>query len=106
MKSLKETVKIKNVKFAHMNKAATLADYIKECADGDYSERDITSSLALHFTSRSEYEEFANNLLEDRDCLDGLGGADNAAIVYFKGKRKFVIVTEGYSYARYVGLID
>ncbi|UNM96046.1 hypothetical protein MMG00_12730 [Ignatzschineria rhizosphaerae] len=106
MRVIKEIVKLENVKFAHLSKAENLKEYIKECDKNNYNLESITSIRSLYFTDKSAYQDFTNNLLLDRDCLENIGGFDEAAIVYFNNEPQFVIVTEGYSYARYIGLIN
>lgn len=79
-------------KYAKLNKNNTLAEYISECAkeqqepffDGYetiqftnwYNERtQIASTVTL---TNTEYQEFINNLLDDREWLSGKGGTDSS----------------------------
>lgn len=60
--------------------------------------------------SESDYEKLANNFSADFDFLKGKGGYDETyrkvVLVYCPNKPYLVIDPEGYSYARYVGLVN
>lgn len=60
--------------------------------------------------SESDYEKLVNNFSGDFDYLKGKGGYNdtyrNVVLVYCPNKPYLVIDPEGYSYARYVGLVN
>lgn len=95
--------------------------------------QDVKIQREIHFTDKEILSYFENLLLHDFDFLEGTGGSqtdDNTfntmedyynmskeeqekikwylkgVAVYLNGKLQFVIDTQGYSYARYVGLCD
>ena len=95
--------------------------------------QDCKVTRELHFDDEAVYNNFSNMLLNDFDFLKNAGGSytDDARInsmedyrqmteeerktvkfnlyviaVYLNNKLMFVIDTQGYSYARYVGLVD
>ena len=122
-------------KWADMNKNATLDEYKEEVRKGDYSIHKARCVLSLDFEEYSAaYEWLCENLLTDIPLLDGMGGSSteendeqivelkkrhhyewarhahwysiNCILVTVEGEPKFVIDPQGYSYARYVGLIN
>lgn len=100
-----ENQKIMNIKFSDDNKFHTLNDYILQCDKGEFEAANVKVVKALHFNKIAAYNEFANNLLTDCKELEGLGDKNEAAAIYLNEELKFIVVTEGYSYARYVGII-
>ena len=122
-------------KWADMNKNATLDEYKEEVRKGDYSVRKARCVLSLDFDEYSTaYEWLCENLLTDIPLLNGMGGSSteendeqiadlkkiydyewarhahwysiDCILVTVDGEPKFVIDPQGYSYARYVGLLD
>lgn len=45
-------------------------------------------------------------LLHDFDFLAGTGGSYTGVAIYFNNKLQFVVDAQGYSYVRYVGLVE
>lgn len=135
VKEIKEndTYFITNCQFANLNKNNTLEEYIEEVEKGNYTFEKVRVQRELHFTDEKILYYFENMLLHDFDFLEGTGGSEiddnsinsmedyyNMSIreqeqvkwnllgvaVYLNGKLQFVIDTQGYSYARYIGLIE
>ena len=119
-------------KFANLNKNDTLTRYKKEVKKGDYSLNNVKVTKEVHFNNKKTLENFSNMLLNDFDFLTGTGGSytdDNrindmtdysnmtkeerktvkwyilGVAIYFNNELQFVVDTQGYSYARYVGLV-
>jgi hypothetical protein len=120
-------------KWAHLNKNATLKEYINEVKAGEYYNRDGKITHIWTFTDFEALQSLKSNLLIDFSQLSGLGGSDTddsriktienfnsmsreqrdtvkwynlvVAVVY-NDKIQFVIDPQGFNYARYVGLID
>ena len=118
--------------FPSLNKQDHLSDYRSQ-TDGAWMECEITKTLLL---SDSEYRDFSTNLLSNDERIAGTGGndtdaegldlanfyemseadqerakaevytADAVLIVNRDTGEAFVVDAQGYSYARYVGLID
>lgn len=124
---------ITNCQFANLNKNNTLDEYKEEVNKGDYTYEKVKIQRELHFTDEKILSYFENMFLHDFDFLEGTGGSEiddnsinsmedyyNMSIseqeqvkwnllgvaVYLNGVLQFVIDTQGYSYARYVGLVD
>ncbi|WP_195966713.1 LPD29 domain-containing protein [Clostridium sp. 1001283B150210_160208_E6] len=124
---------ITNCQFANLNKNNTLDEYKEEVNKGDYTYEKVKIERELHFTDEKILSYFENMFLHDFDFLEGTGGSEiddnsinsmedyhNMSIseqeqvkwnllgvaVYLNGVLQFVIDTQGYSYARYVGLVD
>lgn len=60
--------------------------------------------------TRAEYDEFANNLLESREWLAGLGGflmngVRKVVAVKAPGRKTLVVDPSGFDYGRYVGIM-
>lgn len=135
VKEIKEhdTYYITNCQFANLNKNNTLDEYKEEVNKGDYTYEKVKIQRELHFTDEKILSYFENMFLHDFDFLEGTGGSEiddnsinsmedyyNMSIseqeqvkwnllgvaVYLNGVLQFVIDTQGYSYARYVGLVD
>jgi len=67
----------------------------------------ITIEFSKELTA-AEYDEFANNLLDDRDWLAGRGGYENGrrnvVEVSAQGRTTLYVDPSGFSYGRYVGV--
>lgn len=123
---------IKNAQFANLNKNNTLAEYKEEIEKGDFYNNTLKVTRELHFKDLKSYDLFSNMLLNDFNFIDGTGGSytDDLRInsmtdyynmtkeekntvewllsgvaVYLDNELMFVVDAQGYSYARYVGLI-
>ncbi|XZI06019.1 hypothetical protein ACSXDM_15755 (plasmid) [Clostridium perfringens] len=123
---------IKSVKFANLNKRNTIKEYEKEIVKGDYLFQDVKITRELYFNNIEELESFNNSLMLDFDFINGTGGSctDDERIndikdfwnmsdeekdtvewylkgiaVYFNNELQYIIDAQGYSYARYVGLV-
>lgn len=121
-----------NANFANLNKNNTLKQYEEEIKAGDYYKNTLKVTREIHFKSIAALKAYSNQLLNDFDFIDGTGGsytedkrinsmtdynnmseADRKTVewilqgiaVYFENELQFVIDAQGYSYARYVGLI-
>ena len=121
-------------KWANLNKNEDLDTYMEEVKKGDYYIRKSRCVLVLDFPEHSEaYDWLCKNLLTDIPLLNRMGGCtteeqgdelkmiqekwDNewayhvtwyntqCVLVRLAGEDKFVIDPQGYSYARYVGLL-
>ena len=121
--------------FANLNKNDTLREYKKEVLKGDYYLQNVKVTKEVHFNTEESLNLFSNLLLNDFDFLQGeqSGGSytddnrinsmtdyDNmteeerktvvfnlyGVAVYYNNQLQFVIDTQGYSYARYVGLVN
>ena len=123
---------VKNAYFANLNKNNTLERYQEEVAKGDYYLNTLKVTREVHFKDLESYNLYINMLLHDFDFIDGTGGSytDDLRInsmtdyynmtseeqktiewllqgiaVYVNDELMFVVDAQGYSYARYVGLI-
>lgn len=79
--------------------------YLVNLQAGDYDRKwaVVTESRTM---LPAEWNEFVNNLLDDRDWLAGKGGCEeqNQLVIAVRcGDRTIYVNPEGYSYARYVG---
>ena len=121
--------------FANLNKNDTLREYKKEVLKGDYYLQNVKVTREVHFNTEESLNLFSNLSLNDFDFLQGeqTGGSytddnrinsmtdyDNmteeerktvvfnlyGVAVYYNNQLQFVIDTQGYSYARYVGLVN
>jgi hypothetical protein len=119
--------------FANLNKNNTLDQYKEEVAKGDCYNQNVKITREIHFNNTESLEYFSNLLLNDFDFINETGGSytddnrinsmsdyDNMSeserktvqwnstgiAVYLNDTIQFVIDSQGYSYARYVGLID
>lgn len=100
---------------------------------GEWYHQDAMVTKDILFTDEKAYAFFSNMLLDDFDFIAGTGGSatddervneykdflnmdsetrktvkwycDNAVAVYLNGSLMFVIDAQGYSYARYVGMV-
>ena len=123
---------VKNAYFANLNKNNTLEQYKKEVAIGAYYLNTLKVTREVHFRDLESYNLYINMLLHDFDFIDGTGGSytDDLRInsmtdyynmteeekksvewflkgiaVYYNNELMFVVDAQGYSYARYVGLV-
>lgn len=119
--------------FAKLNKNCTIAEYKEEIAKGEFNLEDIKITKEIHFNDVTALEYFSNMLLHDFDFLEHTGGSftDDVRIqtmtdyynmdkeeketvkwnlygvaVYINNELQYVIDAQGYSYARYVGLVN
>ncbi|MCY7959522.1 hypothetical protein MOC41_06720 [Bacillus spizizenii] len=119
--------------FANLNKNSTLDQYKDEVTKGDFTLENVKITKEVHFNTEEALNNFSNMLLNDFDFLAETGGSfteDNrinsmidyynmndpekrtvqwslyGVGVYYNGKLQFIVDAQGYSYARYVGLVD
>ncbi len=124
---------LSNVKMANLNKNNTLTEYYEEVAKDDYYTQNIKITREISFSTEESLNLFNNMLLTDFDFLADSGGTytDDPRInnmidyhnmtkeeqetvkfnligiaVYYNNILQFIIDTQGYKYARYVGLVD
>lgn len=124
---------VMNSQFANFNKNCTLTEYKNEVEKGDYSNEDVKITKEIHFNNADAYENFGNMLMTNFDFLKETGGSftedkrinsyldydmmdelekrtvkwfRKGVAVYSDGKLMFVVDAQGYSYARYVGLVE
>ncbi|WP_161957654.1 LPD29 domain-containing protein [Bacillus amyloliquefaciens] len=122
-----------DAQFANLNKNQTLDQYKDEVTKGDYRLKNVKITKEVHFNTDEALNNFSNLLLNDFDFLTETGGSfteDNrinsmidyynmddlekntvkwnlyGVGVYYGGKLQFIVDAQGYSYARYVGLVD
>lgn len=120
-------------RFANLNKNSTLDQYKDEVTKGDFTLENVKITKEVHFNTEEALNNFSNMLLNEFDFLAETGGSFtedhriNSMIdyynmddlekrtvqwnlygvgVYYNGKLKFIVDAQGYSYARYVGLVD
>lgn len=123
---------VKNAYFANLNKNNTLERYQEEVAKCDYYLNTLKVTREVHFKDLESYNLYINMLLHDFDFINGTGGSytDDLRInsmtdyynmtseeqksvewllkgiaVYVNDELMFVVDAQGYSYARYVGLV-
>ncbi|MGX9951670.1 LPD29 domain-containing protein [Bacillus subtilis] len=119
--------------FANLNKNSTLDQYKDEVTKGDFTLENVKITKEVHFNTKEALNNFSNMLLKDFEFLAETGGSFtedhriNSMIdyynmdalekntvkwnlygvgVYYGGKLQFIVDAQGYSYARYVGLVD
>ncbi|WHY22667.1 hypothetical protein QNH41_11420 [Bacillus halotolerans] len=119
--------------FANLNKNSTLDQYKDEVTKGDFTFENVKITKEVHFNTEEALNNFSNMLLNEFDFLAETGGSfteDNrinsmidyynmddlekrtvqwnlyGVGVYYNGKLQFIVDAQGYSYARYVGLVD
>ncbi|MCC8351569.1 LPD29 domain-containing protein [Bacillus sp. AF23] len=119
--------------FANLNKNCTLNQYKDEVIKGDFTLENVKIIKEVHFNTEEALNNFSNMLLNEFDFLAETGGSfteDNrinsmidyynmddlekrtiqwnlyGVGVYYNGKLQFIVDAQGYSYARYVGLVD
>lgn len=119
--------------FANLNKNCTLDEYKEEIAKGDFYLNNVKITKEIYFKSETALTYFSNMLLNDFDFLSNTGGSftDDVRInsmtdyhnmtkeeqktvifnlygvaIYYNNELQFVVDTQGYNYARYVGLVD
>lgn len=113
-------------------KCSSLKAYVE---DSDRKDRRVVCKVSRTVTlDRENYENFCNLLLADFSFIDGMGGTNtddlrigswtdyenmtaeeratvetfsvNCVAIYYENELKFVIDPQGYSYCRYVFLVD
>lgn len=119
--------------FAHLNKNCRMEQYIEEVKTEEFSLEDVKITKEVHFTNEQALRYFENMLLVDFDFLEQTGGSftdDNriqtmtdynnlteeerqtvkwnlyGVAIYYNNQLQFVVDAQGFSYARYVGLVD
>ncbi|RJS57576.1 hypothetical protein CJ481_17800 [Bacillus subtilis] len=119
--------------FANLNKNSTLDQYKDEVTKGDFTLENVKITKEVHFNTEAALNNFSNMLLNEFDFLAETGGSfteDNrinsmidyynmddlekntvkwnlyGVGVYYNGELQFIVDAQGYSYARYVGLVD
>lgn len=119
--------------FADLNKNNTIDQYKAEIEKGKYSLENVKITKEVNFNNQEALTNFSNMLLNDFDFLAETGGSytDDVRInsmtdfdmmdelerssvqwnlygvaVYFNNKLQFIVDSQGYNYARYVGLTD
>lgn len=119
--------------FANLNKNNTLDQYKEEVSNGKFYLQNVKITKEVHFQSAESLNYFSNMLLNDFDFLVNTGGSftdDNrinsmtdynnmteeeretvifnlyGVAIYHNNELKFVVDAQGYSYSRYVGLVD
>ncbi|MFA6662531.1 MAG: hypothetical protein WCS56_05815, partial [Bacilli bacterium] len=119
--------------FAHLNKNQTLEQYQEEIEKGEFYLQNVKIQKELHFNTQEALNYFSGHFLTDFDFLEQTGGSytDDQRIqtmtdynnmteeerdtvvfnlygvaVYYNNELQYVIDAQGFSYARYVGLID
>ncbi|MCY7947675.1 hypothetical protein P8891_11515 [Bacillus atrophaeus] len=122
-----------DTQFANLNKNCTLDKYKDEVTKGDFTLQNVKITKEVHFNTEEALNNFSNMLLNDFDFLAETGGSFTEDIrinsmidyynmdsrqkntvqwnlygvgVYYNGELKFIVDAQGYSYARYVGLVD
>lgn len=122
-----------DTQFANLNKNCTLDKYKDEVAKGDFTLQNVKITKEVHFNNEEALNNFSNMLLNDFDFLAETGGSftEDKRInsmtdfynmddlekntvqwnlygvgVYYNGELQFIVDAQGYSYARYVGLVD
>lgn len=132
---LEETTKyfVIGSQFANCNKNNTLDQYKEEVLKGDCYLQNVKITREIHFKTEESLNYFSNMLLNDFDFLSESGGSftDDVRVksmtdyhhmskeeqetvifnlygiaVYYNNQLQFVVDTQGYSYARYVGLVE
>lgn len=123
---------IKNCYMANCNKNNTYTEYQEEIDNNEYYLQDLKVAKEVYFNNAESLEKFKNMFLTDFDFMAGVGGTDTDDIritsmidytnmskeerqtvkfymegiaVYLNDTLQFVIDPEGYSHARYVGII-
>lgn len=124
---------VMNSKFANLNKNNSITEYKIEVEKGEYSKEDVKITKEIHFNNADVFENFENMLMTNFEFLNETGGSftedkrinsyldydmmnefekgtvkwfRKGVAVYSEGKLMFVVDAQGYSYARYVGLVE
>lgn len=114
------------------NKNKTVEEYKREVWRGGYREEEVLIHREVDFKSQEDFNTFSENLLTDFSFLEGSGGIETDSelvedvedlleltaeqragvkfhrigiVIQLNGVRKLVVDTQGYGYARYVGLL-
>ena len=120
-----------DIKWANLNKNNSLAEYKEEIEKCDYTKQDILITRNIYFDTYNALKLFKNMFLTDFDFLNNSGGSatDDPRIknendynnmskeqrlfidiyrigicVIYDGIQQFFIDTQGYNYARYIGI--
>lgn len=97
------------IKFAKMNKMHTLEGYKNEVYEKkDYEVCDVVIEQEIRMNQR-EFDMISNGLLEMNSIWKGIGGFEGGKRITTKvvnqdTQEAFYVDTQGYSYARYVGI--
>lgn len=124
---------ILQAKFANLNKNQSIEQYQDEITKNDYELNNVKITRELHFKDAEALRLYNNSFLTDFDFIEGTGGSytedlrvntmedysqmtDNekksiewllkGIAVYFNNELQYIIDAQGFSYARYVGLVD
>jgi len=124
---------VKDSQFANLNKNQTLEQYKEEVENRDFYRQNVKITKDINFDSVEALGYFNNNLLTDFDFLEGTGGSytddlrftsmidyenmeeeeratvvfiNSGVAVYLNDKLQYVIDSQGFKYARYVGLVS
>ena len=132
MEIIKKTYYLTSLKKACINKNSTIEEYIKHCngciiEDWQYDTAEITKELHLN---QEEYDKLSHSLLNDFKEFENTGGSAtrdprinnyqdfskmsekeratvkwyscNSVAIFLENDLKYIVNTEGFSYARYV----
>ena len=97
------------IKFARINKNNTLDEYKEEVYQKkDYQVCDVLIQQEIQVDQES-FDKISNSLLVDNALWKGIGGFDGDKRITTKVVNKdtqevFYVDTQGFSYARYVGI--
>lgn len=120
--------------FAHINKNSTLDQYKEEVKANEFYLQNVEITKEVHFQTVEALEYFSNLLLNNFDFIANTGGTRtedsrinsmidfnnmteeerktvefiscDSVAVYYNQELQFVIDAQGYSFARYVGLVE
>lgn len=119
--------------FAKLNKNNTLDQYQEEVVKGEFDLQTVKVKREIHFQTEEALNFYSNMLLVDFDFLENAGGSytddvrinsmtdyDNmtdderdtvifnlyGVAIYYNNELQFIVNTQGYSFARYVGLVE
>ncbi|MEM7176026.1 MAG: hypothetical protein AAF443_08955, partial [Chlamydiota bacterium] len=109
MEIIRHAKKEKGIKFANLNKNNTLAEY-KDIVynKNNYKVCEVIVEQEVHLTQK-EFDVISNELLRDNPIWKGIGGNEDSKRITTKvvnkdTKEAFYVDTQGYGYARYVGI--
>lgn len=119
--------------FAKLNGNSALEQYQSEVLKGEFETQTVKIQKEIHFQTKEAFTNFSNMLLNDFDFLKETGGSytddirinsmtdydqlteeEQATIIFnlygvaifYNNELQFIVDTQGYNYARYVGLVD
>lgn len=99
--------------WATLNKQDTLQSYIDQVKDLKFYKETITVNKQIYFTDETIYNNYTNMLMSDMQFINTKVDYNNekkcytgGIAVYLNNDLKFVIDSQGYSYARYVGILE